>query len=133
LKIVATAQPEGGEAAVARTALADVFTAHPNLGSVFSVTDVVGLGAAQAINAGHSETQQASIDATEEGVNLILEEAGMNAEVAQHLEEVGKTSVNTLAEAMEGKKVPPTVYTGTTLVTAANAKEYLKTAEKEAR
>lgn len=133
LKIVATAQPEGGEAAVARNALTDIFTAHPNVGSVYSVTDVLGLGAAQAIAAGHSEVQQVSIDATEEGVQLILEEKGMNAEIAQHLEEVGNTAVNTLAEALEGKKVPPTVYTGTTMVTAANAEEYLKSAKQEAR
>jgi ABC-type sugar transport system substrate-binding protein len=57
----------------------------------------------------------------------------MNAEIAQHLEEVGNTAVNTLAKALEGKQVPPTVYTGTTLVTADNAEEYLKTAKQEAR
>lgn len=133
LEVVATAQPEGGDLAAARAALADMFTANPDIGGVFAVTDLLALGSAEAIKAGHSDVEQVSIDATQEGVKLIIEEGGIKAEVAQHLEEMAYTAVMTLAKALEGKSVPANIDTGTTLVTADNAEEYLKQAEKEAR
>jgi ABC-type sugar transport system substrate-binding protein len=107
--------------------MADMLTAHPQLGSTFSVTDIYALGSAQELQAAHKlNVEQVSIDATAQGVQLILNHGGINAEVAQHLKKVGYTAVVTLGKALNGQPVPADIDTGTTLVTAANAKVYLK-------
>ncbi len=134
LKVVATTTPSCGDSSKGRSTTADILTAHPSLGGVFSVCDTLALGAAQALKAaGKLDVQQASIDATTQGVQLILQHGGINVEIAQHLKNVGYMSVMTLANALDGKTVPPVVDTGTTVVTSANARQYLQTVAGEVK
>jgi ribose transport system substrate-binding protein len=117
LKVVSELAPACNDSADARSAMADMLTAHPNLGGVFSACDVIATGAARVLLAKGS----------------ILQHKGIDAEVAQHLLKVGQASVATLAEALQGKTVPPSVDTGTDLVTEDNARSYLEKAATESK
>jgi ABC-type sugar transport system substrate-binding protein len=134
LKVVAKLAPQCNDSADSRSAMADMLSAHPNLGGVFSVCDVIALGAARAIQAqAKGAVKQISIDASKQGVDRILAHGGIDAEVAQHLLAAGEQSVETLGKALDGEPVPKVVDTGTDLVTEENAKSYLAKASAESK
>jgi ribose transport system substrate-binding protein len=126
LKVVAKTADGCLEAAKARATMADVLTAHPNLGAVFTVCDLIATGAAQALKAaGKLDIGLVSIDASEPAVKSIINDGGIDAEVAQHGFEMSRLALETLAKAMSGEDTPEFIDSGTTLVTKENAKEYL--------
>jgi ABC-type sugar transport system substrate-binding protein len=134
LKVVSELAPACNDSADARSAMADMLTAHPKLGGVFSVCDIIATGAARVLLAkARDAIAHASIDASKQGVEAIIQHKGIDAEVAQHLLRVGQSSVTTLAEALQGKSVPANVDTGTDLVTEANASSYLEKAAAESK
>jgi ABC-type sugar transport system substrate-binding protein len=134
LKVVSELAPACNDSADARSAMADVLTAHPKLGGVFSACDIIATGAARTLMAkGKGAVAHVSVDASKQGVDLILQHKGIDAEVAQHLLKVGQSSVTTLAEALQGKRVPAKVDTGTDLVTEDNARSYLEKAAAESK
>jgi ribose transport system substrate-binding protein len=134
LKVVTERAPACNDSADARSAMADVLTAHPKLGGLFSACDIVATGAARTLQAkGKGAIAHVSVDASKQGVDLILQDKGIDAEVAQHLLKVGQSSVTTLVQALQGKAVPPKVDTGTDLVTKENARSYLDKAAAEAK
>jgi ribose transport system substrate-binding protein len=134
LKVVSELAPACNDSADARSAMADMLTAHPKLGGVFSACDVIATGAARVLLAkGRDAVAHVSVDASKQGVDSILQHKGIDAEVAQHLLKVGQASVATLAEALQGKAVPPSVDTGTDLVTEDNARSYLEKAATESK
>jgi ribose transport system substrate-binding protein len=134
LKVVSQLAPACNDSADARSAMADMLTAHPRLGGVFSVCDIIATGAARVLTAkGKDAVAHVSVDASKQGVDAILQHKGIDAEVAQHLLKVGESSVTTLAQALQGKSVPANVDTGTDLVTEANATSYLQKAAAESK
>jgi ABC-type sugar transport system substrate-binding protein len=134
LKVVSELAPACNDSADARSAMADMLTAHPKLGGVFSVCDIIATGAARVLVAkGRDAVAHVSVDASKQGVDAILKHKGIDAEVAQHLLRVGQSSVTTLAQALQGKAVPKNVDTGTDLVTEANATSYLQKAAAESK
>jgi ribose transport system substrate-binding protein len=134
LKVVSELAPACNDSADARSAMADVLTAHPKLGGVFSACDIIATGAARTLMAkGKGAVAHVSVDASKQGVDLILQHKGIDAEVAQHLLKVGQSSVTTLAQALQGQKVPAKVDTGTDLVTEDNARSYLQKAAAESK
>jgi ribose transport system substrate-binding protein len=134
LKVVSELAPACNDSADARSAMADLLTAHPKLGGVFSACDVIATGAARTLIAkGKGNVAHVSVDASKQGVDLIIKHKGIDAEVAQHLLKVGQSSVVTLARALQGKTVPATVDTGTDLVTEDNASSYLEKAAAESK
>jgi ABC-type sugar transport system substrate-binding protein len=134
LKVVSELAPACNDSADARSAMADMLTAHPKLGGVFSVCDIIATGAARVLVAkGRDAVAHVSVDASKQGVEAILKHKGIDAEVAQHLLKVGQSSVTTLAQALQGKTVPANVDTGTDLVTEANATSYLQKAAAESK
>jgi ribose transport system substrate-binding protein len=134
LKVVSELAPACNDSADGRSAMADMLTAHPKLGGVFSACDVIATGAARVLLAkGKDAVAHVSVDASKQGVDAILQHKGIDAEVAQHLLKVGQSSVTTLADALQGKSVPPNVDTGTDLVTEANARNYLDKAAAESK
>jgi ribose transport system substrate-binding protein len=134
LKVVSELAPACNDSADARSAMADMLTAHPKLGGVFSACDVIATGAARVLVAkGKDAVAHVSVDASKQGVDAILQHKGIDAEVAQHLLKVGQTSVTTLVQALQGKAVPASVDTGTDLVTADNARSYLQKAAAESQ
>jgi ribose transport system substrate-binding protein len=132
LKVVSKLEPACDDATKSRAAMADVLTAHPNLGGVFSVCDTIALGAARAILADGGEVKQIAVDASKQGVEAMVAGKGIDAEIAQHFFDAGVKSVETLVKALNGQKVPALVDTGVELVTKENAEEYLAQAAKEA-
>jgi ABC-type sugar transport system substrate-binding protein len=134
LKVVTELAPACNDSADSRSAMADALTAHPKLGGVFSACDVIATGAARTLIAkGKDAIAHVSIDASKQGVDAIIKHKGIDAEVAQHLLEVGQSSVVTLAESLQGKKVPAILDTGTDLVTEDNAQSYLEKAAAESK
>jgi ribose transport system substrate-binding protein len=134
LKVVTELAPACNDSADARSAMADALTAHPKLGGVFSACDIVATGAARTLIAkGKDAIAHVSVDASKQGVDAIIDHKGIDAEVAQHLLKVGQSSVVTLAQALQGKKVPAKVDTGTDLVTEDNAQSYLEKAAAESK
>jgi ribose transport system substrate-binding protein len=134
LKVVTELAPACNDSADARSAMADVLTAHPKLGGVFSACDIIATGAARTLEAkGKDAVAHVSVDASKQGVDAIINHKGIDAEVAQHLLRVGQSSVETLAKALQGKSVPATVDTGTDLVTEDNASSYLEKAAAESK
>ena len=129
LEVVQIVQPADIQPATSAAAMRDVLVAHPDLGAVFSVSDTFGLGVAKAIADTDSPVKSISIDASAEAVQMIIDGAGMHANVAQHLFDMGYTSLVTLSNALEGKSVEPVIDTGTTLVTPENAEEFLASLE----
>jgi ribose transport system substrate-binding protein len=114
------------EPAKARATMADILTAHPNLGAVFTVCDLIATGAAQALKAaGKLDIGLVSIDASEAGIKSIINDGGIDAEIAQHGFEMSRLAVATLAKALEGEKPPKFIDSGTTLVTKQNAEKFL--------
>jgi ABC-type sugar transport system substrate-binding protein len=133
LKIVSKLQPACDDPTKSRAAMADVLTAHPNLGGVFSVCDSIALGASRVILDKGDKVKQIAVDASEQGVQAMVDHKGIDAEIAQHFFDAGEQSVVTLAKALDGDSVPPTVDTGVLLVTEDNAEDYLAQAAKEAQ
>jgi ABC-type sugar transport system substrate-binding protein len=134
LKVVSELAPACNDSADARSAMADVLTAHPKLGGVFSACDVIALGAARVLVAKkRDDVAHVSVDASKDGVDAITQHKGIDAEVAQHLLKAGQASVTTLADALNGKSVPANVDTGTDLVTEDNAASYLEKAAAESK
>jgi ribose transport system substrate-binding protein len=134
LKVVSELAPACNDSADARSSMADMLTAHPKLGGVFSACDIIATGAARVLQAKRRDAvAHVSVDASKQGVDAILQHKGIDAEVAQHLLKVGQQSVATLVQALRGKSVPATVDTGTDLVTEANARSYLQKAAAESK
>ena len=134
LKVVSELAPACNDSADARSSMADMLTAHPKLGGVFSACDIIATGAARVLEAkGKDAVAHVSVDASKQGVDSILQHKGIDAEVAQHLLKVGESSVTTLAQALQGKAVPANVDTGTDLVTEENARSYLDKAAAESK
>lgn len=134
LKVVKTIESPDSSNTAALKNMADVLTGHPNLGGVFSATDNYGLGVAEELVRAHkTNIVNVSIDADTPAVEAIISHKGMNAEIAQHFKRMGYMAVMTLGHAMSGQTVAKTVDTGTTLVTTANARTYLKQAAAEGK
>ena len=106
------------------TAAQTMLTANPNLTAIYSACGPPALGAIQSIkNAGIKPGGiiLVGFDGLTDEVKAI--KAGTeNASVAQHPDKIGSLGIATLYAAVQGKKVPKNVDTGTSLITSANAK-----------
>ncbi len=107
-------------AAAAQTML----TANPNLTAIYSACGPPALGAIQSIKNAGIKTGGiilVGFDGLPDEVTAI--KAGTEtASVAQHPSKIGSLGIATLYAAVQGKKVSKNVDTGTSLITAANAK-----------
>jgi ABC-type sugar transport system substrate-binding protein len=99
-----------------------MLTANPNLTAIYSACGPPALGAIQSIkNAGAKGILLVGFDGLSDEVAAI--KAGTEAaSVAQHPAKIGSLGIATLYAAVQGKKVAKNVDTGTSLITAANAK-----------
>jgi ABC-type sugar transport system substrate-binding protein len=105
------------------TAAQTILTATPGLTAMYSACGPPALGAIQSIkNAGIAPGKiiLVGFDALADEVTAI--KAGTEtASVAQFPAKIGSLGISTLYKAVQGKKVPKSVDTGTALVTSANA------------
>ena len=110
-------------AAAAQTML----TANQNLTAIYSACGPPALGAIQSIkNAGH----QARTRSSWSGSTRLPDEVARSrpgtetGSVAQFPAKIGSLGIATLYKAVQGKKVPKNVDTGTAFVTKANAGKF---------
>jgi ABC-type sugar transport system substrate-binding protein len=108
------------------TAAQTILTANQNLTAIYSACGPPALGAIQSIkNAGIKPGGIILIgfDASPDEVKAIVagDETGS---VAQFPAKIGSIGIATLYKAVQGKKVPKNIDTGTALVTAGNASKF---------
>jgi simple sugar transport system substrate-binding protein len=98
-----------------------MLTANPNLTAIYSACGPPALGAIQSIKNAGAKLTLVGFDGSPDEITAI--KAGTEAaSVAQHPAKIGSLGIATLYAAVQGKKVPKNVDTGTTLITKANAK-----------
>lgn len=132
LRVVSTLIPGTGcgDTAKAVSTSADLLSAHPRLGGIFSVCDLIGTGTAKAlVNAGRTDVRNVSVGNSADDVALIKAgRKGFDAMVAQDFGQVGFTSIKTLGAILQGEQVSRAVTDdGGLLVSAENADQYLAT------
>lgn len=106
-----------------RTEVTNMLTAHPDISAVLSANDAMGDGAAQAIT--NPTIVQISIDGSLSSVARI-KDGSLKADIAQDPFGVGQLSVQTMADAVQGKKVSAEVYSDSLVVDSKNVDDYIK-------
>jgi ABC-type sugar transport system substrate-binding protein len=120
----------GCDAAEGRSATENILQGYPDVTAIFSLCDLGGIGAAQAlVAADRTDIFALGVDAQPTAVRLILEDQGYDASAAQFPLKMGRIAVETLRDALAGKTVPGWIDTGTQVITAENAAAYLEDAD----
>jgi ribose transport system substrate-binding protein len=108
------------------TAAADLLTANPDVDAIYGACGPPVLGAIQSIERAGRKPDSillVGFDALPDEVKQI--EAGKeDASVAQFPAKMGELGLDTLLKAVNGDDVPPTVDTGTEIVTKENASDF---------
>ena len=108
------------------SAAADLLTAHPDVAAIYGACGPPVLGAIQSIDRagrGPDDILLVGFDALPDEVKQI--KAGKeDASVAQFPAKMGEMGMDTLLKAVNGEDVPPTVDTGTEIVTKDNAGDF---------
>ena len=107
------------------TAAADLLSAHPDVAGIYGACGPPMLGAIQSVQKAHraGNILLVGFDALPDEVKQIA--AGHEtASVAQFPAKMGEIGMATLLKAVQGQSVPPTVDTGTAIVTKANASQF---------
>ena len=107
------------------TAAQTIITANPDLKAIYAACGPPAVGMDQAAKNAKlpNSTVLVGFDASSGEIPLILS-GRQTASVAQFPYKIGLLGVDTLWKAVQGKKVPKNVDTGTALVTKANAKKF---------
>jgi ribose transport system substrate-binding protein len=109
-------------------AMEDILQNNPGVNAVFAANDQMALGALEALQA-RGKTEDVLLvgyDGTEEATVSIIKDQGIDATVAQNPYKMGLVGVKEAVDAVKDKPVPQIINTGVTLVTAENAKSYLR-------
>jgi ABC-type sugar transport system substrate-binding protein len=108
------------------TAAADLLTANPDVDAIYGACGPPVLGAIQSIDRAGRKPESlllVGFDALPDEIKQI--EAGKeDATVAQFPAKMGELGLDTLFKAVNGDDVPPTVDTGTEIVTKENASDF---------
>jgi simple sugar transport system substrate-binding protein len=108
------------------TAAADLLTANPDVDAIYGACGPPVLGAIQSIDRAGRKPESillVGFDALPDEVKQI--KAGKeDASVAQFPTKMGELGLDTLLKAVNGEDVPPTVDTGTEMVTKENASDF---------
>jgi ribose transport system substrate-binding protein len=126
IQLVAT-QPANSERALGMTVMENLLTSHPDLAAVFATNDQMALGAMEALAARNlaGKVLLFGFDATKEAVRAV--QAGqMHGTVAGHGFEMGRQTVLAAVRVLSGETIEKQIDIRPTLVTKANADEFLK-------
>jgi len=106
IKIVA--EPTGeGERTKAMAVMETMMQAHPDLRGVFAINDDSALGALAALKqANRTDVIIVGYDATPEAKEAILAGTALKADSVQHPDQIGDTTIRTIARYLQGEKVP---------------------------
>ena len=118
-------QPANWERALGMTVAENLLSTHPDLDAIFCCSDAMALGALEAVAAEKADAFIVGFDAVPEAVQRV-KDGGLAATVAQNSFNIGKIGVETAYKAFRKEKVDAHIDTGTLLVTADNADEFVK-------
>ena len=107
-----------------RTAVTNMVTAHPGLGAIFSANGPIGDGTAQALK-NKPGILQLTLDGQPNDVQSI--KAGtMSADAVSNAYVEGELTVQYLAAALQGQKVPASAFVPSEVIDKANSQQYLE-------
>ena len=123
---VVSSQPANYDRAKALDVATNLLQGNPEVAGVLAMNDEMALGAIQALGdkAGKS-VSVVGFDGTEDGFTAV-EKGTLLATIAQNPAELGRQSVQILAESLAGKDVEATVAVAVDTVNAENIGEYTK-------
>lgn len=108
-----------GQRAKAMSAMEDMLQAHRGLKGVFGINDDSALGALAVLEAAkRSDVVIVGFDATSEAQQAIKRGSALVADVMQHPDEIGKTTIDVVAKHLAGEPVQALVSVPVSLVTA---------------
>ena len=91
----------------AMVVMQNMLLAHPDLKGVFAVNDNCALGALAALEgAGRQDIIIVGFDATPEAQQAIKKGGALKADIMQHPIAIGKTTIETIVQHLNGQKVP---------------------------
>jgi ribose transport system substrate-binding protein len=113
----------GGERAKASSAAEDLLQSHKNLKGIFGINDDSALGAAKAVEAAGLTGKIAIVgyDATPEA-RAAIKAGTMYGDAIQHPEQIGATTIDTIAKVLAGKPIRAKVTVPVGTFTKADAK-----------
>lgn len=101
----------GGQRDKALQAAQDLLPAHPDLNAIFGINDDSALGALAAVEAAGLENRIVIVgyDGTPEARDAIRRGTALKADTVQFPENIGRTTIQTIADHFAGKEVPKVV------------------------
>lgn len=104
-------RPSGqGERAKSMTQMENMLQKYPNLDGVFAINDSTALGALKAIeDAGNKHIVMVGYDGDKDARAAILRGSALKADAVQYPREIGKETIDAIAEYFDGKTPPAIV------------------------
>jgi len=120
---IAASQPANWERDQGFNVFQNMLQAHPDIDSVFACSDLMALGALEAISAAHrtGTIKVVGFDALDDAKKAIAAGA-MEASVAQFPAEMGRAAIESAVRVIHGEKLPEDIKVKLELVTRDNAK-----------
>lgn len=110
-----------GQRARAMAAMEDMLQAHRSLKGVFAINDDSALGALAVLEAAkRDDIVIVGFDATAEAQEAIRRGSVLKADIMQHPDEIGRTSIQIIAKHLAGQAVAPVVSVPVGVVDAAS-------------
>src|SRR5689334_6241708 len=120
---IVASQPANWERDQGFNVFQNMLQAHPEIDSVFACSDLMALGALEAISAAHrtGSITVVGFDALDDAKKAIAE-GTMAASVAQFPAEMGRVAIESAVKVIRGEKIPDDIKVKLELVTRDNAK-----------
>ena len=120
---IVASQPANWERDQGFNVFQNMLQAHPEIDSVFACSDLMALGALEAISAAHrtGSIKVVGFDALDDAKKAIAE-GTMAASVAQFPAEMGRVAIESAVKVIRGEKIPDDIKVKLELVTRDNAK-----------
>lgn len=97
----------GGERAKSMAQMENMLQKYPNLDGVFAINDSTGLGALKAIeDAGNKHIVMVGYDGDKDARAAILRGSALKADAVQYPSEIGKATIDAIADYFDGKTPP---------------------------
>ena len=120
---IVASQPANWERDQGFNVFQNMLQAHPDIDSVFACSDLMALGALEAISAAHrtGSIKVVGFDALDDAKKAIAE-GTMAASVAQFPADMGRAAIESAVKVIRGEKIPDDIKVKLELVTRDNAK-----------
>ena len=120
---IVASQPANWERDQGFNVFQNMLQAHPDIDSVFACSDLMALGALEAISAAHrtGSIKVVGFDALDDAKKAIAE-GTMAGSVAQFPAEMGRAAIESAVKVIRGEKIPDDIKVKLELVTRDNAK-----------